>query len=127
MEDATPQPIAAEPVLQVVPQPIPPKKGPGLLLRMVILTVAILGAGGYFLYTQLRQPVEEAALTTPSLRTQESKPNQGFGAESPTPTPSATTPTITSSDSVTDIEKDLSGTTIESGNANEFDADLQGL
>lgn len=127
MEDATSQPIPVEPVPQVVPQPPPPKKGPGLLLLMVILAALILGVGGYFLYTQLQQPVEEAALTSPSLRTQESKPNQGFGAESPTPTPLATTPTITSSDSVTDIEKDLSGTTIESGNANEFDADLQGL
>jgi|GEM_PF-4228437 len=100
------------------------KKGPGLLWLAIALGIAILGGSVYFLYSQQQKPVEESLMTPPGLVTQESKPNQGFGSSVPTPT---AVPTLTSSDSVADIQKDLSGTTIESGNSSEFDADLQSL
>ena len=115
-----------QPAPQTVVPPVeePKKKGSGLLWLAIVLGVAILGGGGYFLYSQQSKPIEEVLQTPPGLVTQEGKPNQGFGLS--TPTPSAT-PTITSSDSVTDIEKDLTGTNIEAGNSSEFDADLQSL
>lgn len=113
------------PVSTVVPPIEQPKKGSGLLWLAIVLAVLILGGGAYFLYAQQQKPLEESSITPPSLVTQESKPNQGFG--SPTTSTPAATPTLTSSDSVTDIQKDLSGTTIESGNSSEFDADLQSL
>lgn len=120
------EPIPTQPAPQTVVPPVeePKKKGSGLLWLAIVLGVAILGGGGYFLYSQQSKPIEEVLQTPPGLVTQEGKPNQGFGLS--TPTPSAT-PTITSSDSVTDIEKDLSGTTIESGNSSEFTTDLQSL
>jgi len=108
----------------VVPPVEQPKKGLGLLWLAIVLGIAILGGSVYFLYSQQQKPVEESLMTPPGLVTQESKPNQGFG--SPVPTPTAV-PTLTSTDSVTDIEKDLSGTTIESGNSSEFTTDLQSL
>lgn len=115
----------AVPVSVVVPPPAEqPKKGSGLLWLAIVLGVAILGGSAYFLYAQQTKPSEEVLQTSPGLVTQDGKPNQGFGLS--TPTPSAT-PTITSSDSVADIEKDLSGTTIEAGNSSEFDTDLQSL
>lgn len=107
----------------VAPQELP-KKGPGLLWLVVILAVAIVGGSIYFLYAQLQKPAEDAGFTPRSVTTQESEPDQGFGAQ---PSPATVTPTITSSDSVSDIEKDLSGVVIESGNSSEFDADLQSL
>lgn len=120
------QSIPTQPAPQTVVPPVeePKKKGSGLLWLAIVLGVAILGGSAYFLYTQQTKPAEEVLQTSPGLVTQEGKPNQGFGLS--TPTPSAT-PTITSSDTVADIEKDLSGTTIESGNSAEFDADLQSL
>ena len=108
----------------VVPPVEQPKKGSGLLWLAIVLGVAILGGSAYFLYAQQTKPSENVSQTPPSLVTEEGKPNQGFGIS--TPTPSAT-PTITSTDSVTDIEKDLSGTTIESGNSSEFTTDLESL
>ena len=114
-----------QPASQTVVPPVEqPKKGSGFLWLAIVLAVAILGGSTYFLYTQQQKPVEESLIPPPGLVTQEGKPNQGFGLS--TPTPSAT-PTITSSDSVTDIEKDLTGTNIEAGNSSEFDADLQSL
>lgn len=133
MPETTPQSIPTEPAPQVslatgaspvVVPPELPKKGPGFLWLIVILAVAIVGWGAYFLYAQLQKPSEEVSLTPPSVVTQEGKPDQGFGSSSPTP---AATPTLTSSDSVGDIEKDLSGTAIEPENTSEFDADLQSL
>lgn len=117
-------PQAAPASVVIPPSAEQPRKGSGLLWLAIVLGVAILGGSAYFLYTQQSKPAEEVLQTPPGLVTQEGKPNQGFGL--PTPTPSAT-PTITSSDTVADIEKDLSGTTIESGNPSEFDADLQNL
>ncbi|MBI4066183.1 hypothetical protein HY411_00550 [Candidatus Gottesmanbacteria bacterium] len=136
MAEQTPPSVPAAPVSQatpampqassvVVPPLESPKKSPSLLWLIIILAVAILGGSTYFLYAQLLKPVEKATTQAPGLVTQESKPDQGFGAE-PTTTP-ATTPTITSSDSISDIDKDLSGTTVESENASEFDSDLQSL
>lgn len=119
-----PTPIESIPPTVVPPVEEPKKKGSGLLWLAIVLGVLILGGGAYFLYIQETKPSEEVLQTSPGLVTQEGKPNQGFGLS--TPTPSAT-PTITSSDTVADIEKDLSGTTIESGNSSEFDADLQSL
>ena len=109
----------------VLPPSEPPKNGSGLLWLAVVLGVAILGGLGYFYYTSQQKSAEPTAVQTPGLNNQVNKPNQGF--DTSTPTPAAATPTITASDSMTDIEKDLKGTTIESGNAAEFDADLQGL
>ncbi|MBI3955947.1 hypothetical protein HY339_01675 [Candidatus Gottesmanbacteria bacterium] len=122
-----PQPVQSEPppASVVVPPAEPSRKGPGILWLVIVLAVAIAGAGAYFLYAQLLKPVEKTTTQAPGLVTQEGKPDQGFGAE-PATTP-ATTPTITASDNVSDIEKDLSGTTIESENTSEFDADLQSL
>lgn len=119
-----PTPIEPIPPTVVPPEEEPKKNGSGLLWLAIVLGVAILGGSAYFLYTQQSKPSEEVLQTPPGLVTQEGKPNQGFGLS--TPTPSAT-PTITSSDTVADIEKDLSGTSIESGNSTEFDADLQSL
>lgn len=120
------QSIPTQPAPQTFVSPVEEskEKGSGLLWLAIVLGVAILGGSAYFLYTQQSKPAEEVLQTSPDLVTQEGKPNQGFGLS--TPTPSAT-PTITSSDTVADIEKDLSGTTIESGNSTEFDADLQSL
>lgn len=126
MPETTPQPTPTTPAPQTVVPPVEqPKKGPGLLWLAIVLAVVILGGGAYFLYTKQQESSEKSLITPPSLVTQESSPNQGFGS-SATSTP-AVTPTLTSSDNVTDIEKDLSGTTIESGNSSEFDADLQSL
>ncbi len=110
---AMPQAAGASTV--VVSPEEPSKKGPGLLWLAIILA-AILGGSAYFLYAQQQTP--------PSFTTQQGKPNQGFVSSTPTP---VATPTLTSSDSVADIEKDLSGTTIEAGNSSEFTADLQSL
>lgn len=116
----------AAPVSVVVPPPAEqPKKGPGFLWLAVILAVLILGGGSYFFYSEQQKLSEKPSVTPPSLVTQESKPNQGFG--SPSPSTPAASPALTASDSVADIQKDLSGTTIESGNSSEFDADLQSL
>lgn len=134
MAEQAPQPAPAESVPQAMPPSagasavaVPPessKKGPGLLWFVVVLVIAILVASAYFFFTQLQKPVEETSQTSPSFTTQQGKPNQGFVSSTPAP---AATPTLTSSDSVSDIEKDLSGTTIEAGNSSEFDADLQNL
>ncbi len=118
------QPTPTADASTVVPPVEAPKKGPGLLWLAIVLGIAILGGSVYFLYAQQQKPVEESLMTPPGLVTQESKPNQGFGLSVPTPT---AVPTLTSSDSVADIEKDLSGTTIESGNSSEFTTDLQSL
>lgn len=107
--------MPAEPTPQVVSPPSPPKKSPVVWWVAIVLAVAIAAGGAYLLYARLPQPAREASTAPPSLVTQ------------PSPAPPTATPTITSSDSVADIEKDLSGTTIESGNASEFDADLQSL
>ena len=126
MEENISQPMPMQPAPQTVVPPVeePKKKGSGLLWLAIVLGVAILGGGGYFLYSQQSKPIEEVLQTPPGLVTQEGKPNQGFGLSTPTP---SVTPTITSSDTVADIEKDLSGTTIESGNSSEFTTDLQSL
>ena len=117
-------PIEPIPTMVVPPMEEPKKKGSGLLWLAIVFGVFILGGAGYFLYIQQTKPSEEVLQTPPVLVTQEGKPNQGFGLS--TPTPSAT-PTITSSDTVADIEKDLSGTNIEAGNSSEFTTDLQSL
>lgn len=106
----------------VVVPPNPPKKVSGLLWLAVVLGVVIVGGGAYFFYAGAQKPVETVAKTPPSLVNLENKPNQGFDASIPT-----STPTLTASDTVADIEKDLSGTTLESGNSSEFTADLQSL
>lgn len=112
----------------VVVPPESARKGPGLLWLAVILGVAIVGGSAYFYYAGQQKPVETVSNTPPSLINGSSKPNQGFDASIPTPTPTTmVTPTLSSSDSITDIEKDLSGTTLESGNSSEFTTDLQGL
>ncbi|MBI5620585.1 hypothetical protein HY949_02305 [Candidatus Gottesmanbacteria bacterium] len=118
-------PSALENGTVVVPPSETPKKGPGLGWLAVLLGVAILGGAAYFYYTSQQKPAETNTAGTPGLTNQVNKPNQGFDASAPTPT--AVTPTLTSGDSVTDIEKDLKGTSINSGNSNEFDADLQSL
>lgn len=137
MPETTPQPAPTQPAPQAMPlsaeassvvvPPEPPKKGHGLLWLVVVLAVVILGGGAYFLYTVLQKPPEETSMTPPRLATQESKPDQGFDIQPSPPAASTATPTLTSSDSVSDIEKDLSGTTLEEGNSSEFDADLQSL
>lgn len=122
-----PTPQAVPPVAQASTVVVPsetPKKGPGLLWLAIVLGVTILGGSAYFLYAQLQKPIEEPSRTSPNLTTQQGKPNQGFVSATPVPTAA---PTLTSSDSVADIDKDLSGTTIEAGNSTEFDADLQSL
>lgn len=102
------QPVPTQPALQAVSRP--------RLLWLAIILAAILGGSAYFLYAQQQTP--------PSLTTQQGKSNQGFVSSTPTP---KATPTLTSTDSVADIEKDLSGTTIEAGNSSEFTVDLQSL
>lgn len=122
MAESTPQPLSTEVPSQpnvVVPLP-PEKKGIGLVWLAVILGALVLGGSAYVLYTKQQKPSGATSLTP---TTQDGKANQGFGAQlSP-----AATPTLTSSDSVADIEKDLSVTIIESENTSEFDADLQSL
>ncbi len=103
IEPASP-PAPTKPVPQAMPQ------APRLLWLVVVLAVAFLGGSVYFLYLQGHKPSEKTSVTPPGLTTQESIP-----------------PPLTTSDSVADIEKDLSGTTIESGNSSEFNADLQSL
>ncbi len=135
MADQIPQTIPSESAPQVTPQVAPvsvvvppsveqPKKGSGFLWLAIVLGIAILGGSAYFLYAQQQKPVENALITPPSLTTDQGKPNQGFVSSTPTP---AATSTLTATDSVADIEKDLSGTTIESGNSSEFTTDLQSL
>lgn len=130
--DATPLAQDIPPIMgsgAVVVPPEPVKKGPGLLLRIaVILGVAIVGGGAYFYYAGQQKPVETVSNTPPALINQSAKPNQGFNSSIPTsiPTP-AVTPVISSSDSIADIDRDLSTTTIESGNSSEFATDLQSL
>ncbi|MEK7141877.1 MAG: hypothetical protein AAB800_05060 [Patescibacteria group bacterium] len=138
MPDVAPLSSSTEPVPSVMPSvlnngtvvvpPEAPKKGPGLLWLAVIFGVAIIGGLAYFYYAGQQKQVETVANTPPSLINGSSKPNQGFDASIPTPTPTTmVTPTLSSSDSITDIEKDLNTTTIESGNSSEFTTDLQGL
>lgn len=122
MAESTPQPLSTEVPSQpnvVVPLP-PEKKGTGLVWLAVILGALVLGGSAYFLYIQQQKPPGETSLI-PTI--QDGKATQGFGAQS---SPAATS-TLTSSDSVADIEKDLSVTTIEPENTSEFDADLQSL
>ncbi|MDP1721839.1 MAG: hypothetical protein Q8L37_01385 [Candidatus Gottesmanbacteria bacterium] len=112
----------------VVVPPEPAKKGPGLLWLAVVLGVAIIGGSAYFYYAGQQKPVENVSNTPPPLVNQANKPNEGFNTSKPTSTPTiTTTPALSSSDSITDIEKDLSTTTIESGNSSEFTTDLQSL
>lgn len=108
------QPMPAEPTPQVVSPPSPPKKSPVVWWVAIVLAVAIAG-GAYLLYARLPQPAGETLIVPPDVVMQEER------------TTPAATPTITVSDSVADIQKDLSGTTIESQNSSEFDADLQSL
>lgn len=121
---AVPPVAPVAPVSSVVVPSESPKKGPGLLWLVILLGVTILGGSAYFLYAQLQKPIEETSRTSPNLTTQQGKPDQGFVSATPVPT---AVPTMTSSDSVADIDKDLSGTTVEAGNSTEFDADLQSL
>lgn len=114
----------------VVVPPAQPKNGPNFLLWIaIVLGVAIVGGGAYFYYMdQQRKQVESVSNTPPALTNQSTKPNQGFNSSIPVPTSTpAATPTISSSDSITDIEGDLNATSLESGNASEFTADLQSL
>lgn len=112
----------------VIVSPDPVKKGPGLLWLAMILGVAIIGGSAYFYFAGQQKQVETVSNTPPPLVNQANKPNEGFNSSVPTSTPTAAvTPTLSSSDSITDIEKDLNTTTIESGNSSEFTTDLQGL
>lgn len=112
----------------VIVPPGPSDRGPALMWLAVVLGIVILGGGAYFFYVSGQPPVETVSKIPPSLVNLENKPNQGFDASIPTSTPTlAVTPTLTASDTVADIEKDLSGTTLESGNSSEFTADLQSL
>ncbi len=135
MAEQTTQQVPTAPTVQAVPQAAgpnsvgvsqeePSKKGPGLLWLAIILAVVILGVGAYFLYAGQQKSSENVSNIQPNLATGQSKPNQGFVSSTPTP---LATPTITSSDSVADIDKDLSGVVIEAGNSSEFTADLQTL
>lgn len=122
-EQEVPQAMPAEPVPHVVP-PEQPKKGRGMVWFVVVLSVLVVGGAAYYVYTTQQKQAEEASVPPPRVTTQEGKPDQGFGAQPSAPTP---TPPITSSDSIADIEKDISGTAIEAQNSTEFDADLQRL
>lgn len=107
--------------------PEPSKKVPGLLWLILVLAVVVAGGGAYILSAQLQKPVEQVSVAPPRLITEEREPQQGFNARPVTTSAPGASPTITSTDSVSDIEKDLMGTTIEGENTTEFDADLQSL
>lgn len=97
-----------------------------LRILVVFLVLAGLAAGGYYVYTTLTaNPQEDASKPSQrvTLPVQQQQPAQGFGSQTQT----EATPTLTSSDAVADIERDLTGTAIEPGNTKEFDSDLQGL
>lgn len=113
----------------VVVPPVQPKSGPNVLLWIaIVLGIAIVGGGAYFYYMGQQKPIETVAGTPPVLTNLSTKPNQGFNSSIPTATATpATTPTISSSDSITDIESDLTTTSLESGNSSEFTSDLQSL
>lgn len=136
----TPNPVEPAPLAQDMPSvmgsgavvvpPEPVKNGANLFLWIaIVLGVAIVGGGAYFYYAdQQKKQVESVTNTPPALTNQSTKPNQGFNSSIPTTTPTpVTTPVITSSDSITEIESDLSTTSLESGNSSEFDTDLQSL
>lgn len=126
--DVQDAPVVMESGAVVVP-PVEPKSGPNVLLWIaIVLGIAIAGGSAYFFYLGQQKPAETVSGTPPALTNLSTKPNQGFNSSIPaaTATP-ATTPTISSSDSITDIEKDLNTTSLESGNSTEFTTDLQSL
>jgi hypothetical protein len=133
MDEQPQQPIAENQAVQATQQapgvvsPVVPtqKKGPGLVWIVVILMVGVIGVGAVILYSMQPKLEEKTSVSTPGLMTQEAKTGTGFGTQPSTPT--TATPTITSGDTVTDIGKDLSGTTLEAGSTTDFDADLQSL
>lgn len=119
------QPAPVPPPPDVISAIVPPaKKGPGLMWLLIILFVSVIGVGAYIFYSLQPKAEEKTSVSAPGLMTQESKPGAGFGTQDSTAT---ATPTITSSDSVSDIGKDFSGTTLDAGSTTEFDADLQSL
>ncbi len=133
MEEQPQQPIAenqAAPMPQQAPGGVSPvvptpKKGPGLVWIVVVLMVGVIGVGAVVFYSMQPKLEENMLISTPGLMTQEAKTGTGFETQPSTPT--TATPTITSGDTVTDIGKDLSGTTLEAGSTTDFDADLQAL
>lgn len=136
------QPVSPSPELPpVIPQPdpvgtvVPPvasalKHGKGWMWVVLVIVVAALGGGAYFLYSQQQKPVVEiSGADLPDITSQDGKkPNKGFDTSpsvaSTSPTPA---PTLTVSDSVSDIEKDISGTTLQAEEPTQFNSDLQGL
>lgn len=125
----SPQP---EPVGTVVPPAAPAalKHGMGWMWIILVIIVAALGGGAYFLYSQQQKPIVEiSGADLPDITSQEGKkPNKGFDTSpsvaSTSPTP---LPTLTASDSVSDIEKDMIGTTLQAEESTQFNSDLQGL
>lgn len=116
-EQAASQSLPAAQVPQGAPPQEQAKKRGGVLWLIVLLALLLLGSSGYVLYLTRAKPAQEVSVPQ--------TPQQELRAE-PVPSP-ATTPPLTSSDSLSDIEKDLTGTTIEAQGVSELDADLQNL
>lgn len=127
-----PIPPQPEPVGTVVPPAAPPtpKHGMGWMWIVLVIIALALGGGAYYFYNQQQKPVAEIGnVDIPDITTQNGKkPNKGFDTSpsvaSTSPTP---LPTLTASDSVSDIEKDMIGTTLQAEESTQFNSDLQGL
>lgn len=113
-------------VVPVIPPVAPTPKTSSWKWLIVVVLVAALGVGAYFFYAEQQKKSAVTGIQAPPAigPTDSTKPGEGFGSQSSVP---MATPTLTASDSVSDIEKDLSGTTIEAENTTAFDADLQSL
>ncbi len=123
-------PPPPEPMGTVVPVAPASKHGMGWLWIVLVIIVAAMGGGAYYFYSLQQQPVAEGNVTAlPDISSQDGKkPNKGFDASPTVATASPTAaPTLTASDSVSDIEKDISGTTLQAEDTTQFNADLQGL
>lgn len=128
--ELSPVPPQPEPVSTVVSGVPAPKHGMGWTWIILVIVALALGGGAYFLYSQQQKPVVlTSSADLPDITSQDGKkPNKGFetspSVASSSPTPA---PTLTVSDSVSDIEKDISGTTLQAEDSTQFNADLQGL
>lgn len=119
----SPQPETMGTVVPVAPTP---KHGMGWMWIVLVIIVAALGGGAYFFYGQQQKSGEEVNGTAlPDITTQgNAKPNKGFDTSTSVAT---ATPTLTASDSVSDIQKDMSGTTLQAEDSTQFNSDLQSL
>ena len=125
-----PEPPPSEPASTIVPLASAPKHGVGWLWIVLVIIVAAMGGGAYYFYSLQQQPVEKSSVTAlPDISSQDGKkPNKGFDASPVVATASPTAaPTLTASDSVSDIEKDINGTTLQAEDSTQFNADLQSL